>query len=121
MIGYTTIGVNDLAKAEAFYTELFKDLGASKIMDMDRMKIFGTGMGAPMFAICTPYDGKPASAGNGTMIALGVTKEQAAAMHAKALSMGATDEGAPGERGPGFYGAYIRDPDGNKLCFFQMG
>jgi catechol 2,3-dioxygenase-like lactoylglutathione lyase family enzyme len=122
MIGYTTVGVNDLAKAEQFYTAVFAELGAKLAMGMDRMKLFGTGPGAPMFGICLPYDGKPASAGNGTMIAIQCdTTAKVDAAYAKARELGAADEGEPGQRGPGFYGAYFRDADGNKVCFFKMG
>lgn len=122
MIGYTTLGVNDLAKAEQFYTQVFAGLGAKVVMGMDRMKLFGTGPGAPMFGICLPYDGKPASAGNGTMVSIQCdSTDKVDAAYNKARELGAADEGAPGQRGPGFYGAYIRDADGNKICFFKMG
>ncbi len=122
MIGYTTLGVKDLAKAEQFYAGVLGELGAKMVMGMDRMKLFGTGPGAPMFGICTPYDGKPASAGNGTMVAIQCdTTTKVDAAYNKAIALGAADEGAAGQRGPGFYGAYIRDADGNKVCFFKMG
>ena len=122
MIGYTTLGVKDLAKSEQFYSAVFAELGAKLVMGMDRMKLFGTGPGAPMFGICLPYDGKPASAGNGTMVAIQCdTTAKVDAVYKKARELGASDEGEPGQRGPGFYGAYIRDADGNKLCFFKMG
>lgn len=122
MIGYTLLGVKDIAKAEQFYTAVLAELGAKLVMGMDRIKLFGTGPGAPMFGVCLPYDEKPASVGNGTMVA--ITCDSTAkvdAVHKKACGLGATDEGAPGQRGPGFYGAYIRDLDGNKVCFFKMG
>ena len=122
MIGYTTLGVKDLAKAEQFYTAVFAELGGTLVMGMDRIKLFGTGPGAPMFGICLPYDEKPASTGNGTMVA--ITCESTAkvdAAYKKARDLGASDEGAPGQRGPGFYGAYIRDLDGNKLNVFCHG
>ena len=122
MIGYTLVGVKDIAKAEQFYAAVLGELGAKLVMGMDRMKLFGTGPGAPMFGVCLPYDEKPASVGNGTMVA--ITCESTAkvdAAHKKACELGAADEGAPGQRGPGFYGAYMRDLDGNKVCFFKMG
>lgn len=122
MIGYTTLGVKDLAKSEQFYGAVLGELGAKLVMGMDRMKLFGTGPGAPMFGICLPYDGKPASAGNGTMVAIQCdSTAKVDAAWKKARDLGAADEGAPGQRGPGFYGAYIRDADGNKICFFKMG
>lgn len=122
MIGYTLLGVKDIAKAEQFYTAVLAELGATLIMGMDRIKLFGAGPGAPMFGVCLPFDEKPASVGNGTMVA--VTCDSTAkvdAVYKKARDLGAADEGAPNQRGPGFYGAYIRDLDGNKVCFFKMG
>ena len=76
-----------------------------------------------MLAVCTPYDGKPATIGNGTMFSLAAThrSEMVDKVYAKAMSLGAKDEGAPGLRGDTFYGAYFRDPDGNKLCVFKAG
>jgi len=122
MIGYTLLGVQDLARAEQFYTAVFAELGAKLVMGMDRIKLFGTGPGAPMFGVCLPYDEKPSAVGNGTMVA--ITCDSTAKVDAaynKARDLGAADEGAPGQRGPGFYGAYMRDLDGNKVCFFKMG
>lgn len=121
MIGYVTIGSKDLARACAFYDELLPLVGAKQLMGMDRIKFYGTGMGAPMLALCTPWDGGPASCGNGSMVAIpGGSRENVDKLHARALELGATDEGAPGERMPVFYGGYVRDLDGNKLCFFDM-
>jgi len=121
MIGYVTIGTKDLARACAFYDELLAVIGARQLMGMDRIKFYGTAMGSPMLAVCTPYDGKPQSPGNGTMVAIpGGSRARVDELYAKAMALGATDEGAPGERMPIFYGAYVRDPDGNKLCFFDM-
>ena len=122
MIGYVTLGTNDLEKAEAFYTPLLETLGAKILMQDDRMRFYGTGPGAPILSICKPYDEKPATAGNGTMIAIpGGSKEGVDALYAKAIELGASDEGEPGQRGPGFYGGYFRDLDGNKLVAFHMG
>ncbi|MCY1289577.1 hypothetical protein D9M68_371580 [compost metagenome] len=122
MIGYVTIGTRDMDKAKAFYGELLAGLGAKPVVDLGRLILFGNGPGKPMFGVCTPYDGEAASAGNGTMVALAAaSNEQVDALYAKALALGATDEGAPGQRMPTFYGAYVRDPDGNKLAFFKAG
>ena len=122
MIGYVTVGTNDFARACAFYDALLCEMGGKRFMEMERLIIWGTEPGAPMFAVCKPYDGKPATAGNGTMVALNAgTREMADKLHARALSLGATDEGAPGPRGEGFYGGYFRDPDGNKFVAFVMG
>ncbi|MGB3243512.1 MAG: VOC family protein [Sulfitobacter sp.] len=123
MIGYTTIGVTDMDKAKAFYSDLFADQGAKVVMDMGRIAFIGAGRGKPMLAVCTPYDGEAPSAGNGAMIAFPAsTKEEAETLYHRAISLGCTDEGAPGQRIPDrFYGGYVRDPDGNKLCFFVFG
>jgi catechol 2,3-dioxygenase-like lactoylglutathione lyase family enzyme len=123
MIGYTTIGVTDMDKAKAFYTGLFADQGAKVVIDVGRIAFIGTGRGTPMLAVCEPYDKEAPAPGNGNMIAFTVeSKAEADALHAKALELGGTDEGQPGQRIPDrFYGAYARDPDGNKLCFFMFG
>ena len=98
------------------------ELGAKQLFGQDRIKFYGTGEGA-MLAICIPYDEKQPNPGNGNMVAIaagghdGVKK-----LYAKAIELGAKDEGEPGERIPGmFYGGYVRDLDDNKLCFFHMG
>ena len=122
MIGYVTLGSNDLAKAEAFYTELLGLLGAKVMMQNDRMRFYGTGPGSPILAICTPHDEKPASVGNGVMVALDAgSRERVDQLYAKAIELGATDEGPAGPRGDTFYGGYFRDLDGNKLVAFHMG
>ena len=120
MIGYTTLGTNDMDRAAAFYDALFAELGAKRLMDMAPQVIgWGTSFEQPVVAVIRPYDGKQATVGNGVMVALMVeSPDQVDRMHAKALELGAEDEGAPGPRGPGFYGGYFRDLDGNKLNFF---
>ncbi len=122
MLGYCTIGVSDMDRAVAFYDALLGELGAQQLMGMDRIKLYGTDPGSAMLAICIPYNEQPHDPGNGNMAALQAgSREIVQSAYAKALGLGASDEGAPGERGPGFYGAYVRDLDGNKLCFFVMG
>jgi predicted lactoylglutathione lyase len=123
MIGYVTIGVHDLEKAKAFYIELLADLGAKILIDMDRIAFIGSGMDAPMLGVCIPYDEKDPSPGNGNMIAINAgSKEKVDTLYHKAISLGATCEGEPGQRIPDmFYGAYIRDLDGNKVAFYLMG
>ncbi len=119
MIAYTTIGTNDLPRAAAFYDALLAEVGAGRAMDMGRLIAYAVGEGQPMFAICIPDDEKEATAGNGTMIALAAENPAAVdRLHAKALELGAADEGAPGVRGDMFYIGYFRDLDGNKLNFF---
>jgi catechol 2,3-dioxygenase-like lactoylglutathione lyase family enzyme len=121
MIAYTTLGTNDLSRAARFYDELLSDLGAKRVMETDRLILWGAGPSAPMVSVCKPFDGKAASVGNGTMIALGVDgKEKVDRLYQKALELGGKDEGAPGPRGP-FYIGYFRDLDGNKLNFFYAG
>lgn len=122
MIGYTTVGTNDLPRATAFYDALFAEMGIQRIMTFDRGYAWGTGMAQPGFGLLTPFNGQPATPGNGTMIALAVdTRAKVDALYAKAMALGASDEGPPGPRGEGFYAAYFRDLDGNKLNFFCMG
>ncbi|MCC5887413.1 MAG: VOC family protein [Gammaproteobacteria bacterium] len=122
MIGYITLGTGNLGTAGAFYDALLAELNGKRFMSDDRMIIWGTEPGAPMLAVCTPYDGKPASVGNGTMVAIsGGDEDTVRKLHRKALELGAANEGDPGPRGQGFFGAYFRDLDGNKLCVFVMG
>jgi len=123
MLGYVTIGANDLDRALAFFDAVFAPLGGKRLMTMDRGVIFGSDR--PGVMVCKPYDGQPATAGNGVMVALAAgSRAVVDAVHAKALELGGADEGAPGVRGDnpnGFYGAYFRDLDGNKFCAFRMG
>ncbi|MBV1879302.1 MAG: VOC family protein [Pseudomonadales bacterium] len=122
MIGYVTIGTKDLTKAKAFYTELLAPIGAKILMEMDRIAFFGTGMGQPMLAVCTPFNEAGPAPGNGNMLSFPVaSREDVDKLYAKAIALGATDEGAPGERMPTFYGGYFRDLDGNKIVFCKMG
>ena len=122
MIGYVTLGTNDLGRAAAYYDALLGEIGAVRALELKRLVTWSTGEGSPLFGVIEPFDGNPATAGNGTMIALAVdSKETVDRLYAKALELGGTDEGAPGERMPGFYAGYFRDLDGNKLDFFHMG
>jgi catechol 2,3-dioxygenase-like lactoylglutathione lyase family enzyme len=122
MIGYATIGTNNLEKARGFYDAVTGALGGKRTMDFgDRMQFYG-GTGPSMLAICGPYDGAPATAGNGSMFGLpAASREAVDAAHAAALAAGGSCEGPPGQRMDGFYGAYFRDLDGNKLCAFYTG
>ena len=122
MIAYTTIGVSDMEKAKAFYGELLGDMGVSVLMDLGRIAMLGSADGGPMLSICVPFDEAAPDPGNGNMVAIPPgSRELVDQLYAKAISMGATDDGEPGERMDGFYGAYFRDPDGNKLCFCHFG
>ena len=90
---------------------------------MDRIAFFGKDMTNPMLAVCVPYNENDPHPGNGNMVAFNPgSKEACDALYQKALALGATCDGEPGQRIPDmFYGAYVHDPDGNKLCFFQFG
>ena len=119
MIGYVTLGTNHFDEAAKFYDDLFALVGAGRIMESDRFIAWGTGMTSPAVSIAKPYDGKPATAGNGVMVALAMDSPQKVdAVHARALELGGTDEGAPGFRFDNFYAGYFRDLDGNKLNAF---
>jgi catechol 2,3-dioxygenase-like lactoylglutathione lyase family enzyme len=121
MIGYVTIGTNDLERAAGFYDEILNFFGGQRFMENERLVAWSAGEGSPGVGVCTPHDGNPASVGNGTMVSLAASgPEQVKAVHARALELGAQDEGAPGHRFGQFYGAYFRDLDGNKLCTFCM-
>lgn len=121
MIGYATIGTNDLDKARGFYDKVVGALGGKRTMAFDRMQFYG-GNGQSMLAVCLPYDAAPATPGNGSMFGLPAGDRAAVdAAHAAALAAGGSDEGAPGQRMDGFYGAYFRDLDGNKVCAFYAG
>jgi catechol 2,3-dioxygenase-like lactoylglutathione lyase family enzyme len=121
MLGYATIGTKDMDRAEAFYDALLAEVGAKQLFGMDRIKFYGTSTDQAMIAICIPYNEEAHEVGNGNMLAIpGGSREGVDKLYAKAIELGATDEGPPGERIPVFYGAYVRDLDGNKLCFFEM-
>ena len=122
MIGYVTLGTNDLARAAGFYDRITAELGISRMMQAERYIAWGTPGGGAGIGLTLPFDGQPATVGNGVMVAL-LAKDRAQVdrLHALALALGGADEGAPGEREmPGFYAAYFRDPDGNKLNVFVM-
>ncbi len=117
MLAYTVIGSNNKAKALEFYDALVAELGGERGFATDRLQFYSNGQGG-MLGVGTPSNEEQATFGNGTMPAFACgSPEQVDAVYNKAISLGATCEGAPGERLPGmFYGAYFRDHDGNKLC-----
>lgn len=124
MIGYITLGTNDLERAGKFYDTLLAEIGARRVMTDPRMLGWGTSPEKTMFSVITPFDEMEATIGNGVMIALNVeTAEAVERLYAKALELGATDEGCPHDRGSsmGFYGGYFRDLDGNKLVAYCLG
>jgi len=118
VIGYACVGTNDWKRALGFYDALFAELGAKRSMDYETFVAWKRGDGGPGFALVQPFNKKPATIGNGCMVAFEVKSPvQVDALYKKAISLGATDEGPPGDRGDGYYGAYFRDLDGNKLNF----
>ena len=122
MIGYVTLGTNDLERAARFYDQLLAELGAKRFMELDTFIAWSTAPGAPALSVTKPFDGRPPTVGNGVMVALAAgSREKVDALYRKAMELGATDEGKPGPRGDGFYAGYFRDLDGNKLNAFHMG
>ena len=127
MIGYATLGTNDVEKAKTFYDALLAEVGARRMMEFDGgFTMWGVAYDKPALAITPPFNGEKAVAGNGNMIALVLDERgKVDALYNKALALGGTCEGPPGVRGDegpqAFYGAYFRDPDGNKLCAFRVG
>lgn len=117
MLAYTVIGSNNKDKALAFYDEITQMMGGKRAFNNDRLQFYSNGQGG-MLAVGTPSDLEPATCGNGVMPAFGCPDTDTVdRVYAKAMELGAQSEGEPGERIPGvFYGAYFRDPDGNKLC-----
>jgi catechol 2,3-dioxygenase-like lactoylglutathione lyase family enzyme len=126
MIAYTTLGTNDLDRAARFYDDVLAVIGAKRMMEQPGYFIaYGNSKEGAGLGISLPFDKQAATAGNGTMVALEAKSQaQVDALYAKAIELGGTDEGAPGERFPGFYAGYFRDLDGNKLnvCYmtFEM-
>lgn len=126
MIGYVTLGTEDLERARHFFDQLLELVGAKRIMEFGDadggFTLWSAGFDKPGIAVTRPYDGQPAHAGNGNMAAI-VLDETAKvdALHASALDLGGSDEGAPGYRGDpamGFYAGYFRDPDGHKFAAY---
>ena len=122
MLGYATLGSNNIDKAKTFYDAVLAPLGGQRAFDTDRMQGYASAAGGAMLAICRPYDEQPARPGNGAMVALAAPSRAVVdEVYNTALDAGGTCEGKPGLRGDNFYGAYFRDLDGNKLCVFNMG
>ncbi|MCW6507388.1 VOC family protein [Lichenifustis flavocetrariae] len=123
MLSHVFIGIADFVQAKAFYAAVMAELGfALKFEDPERQWAgwMQPGVPRPLFLVGVPFDGRPAQPGNGQMVAL-LAPDRGAVnrCHAAALALGAADEGGPGLRPqyhPDYYGAYFRDPDGNKLC-----
>jgi catechol 2,3-dioxygenase-like lactoylglutathione lyase family enzyme len=121
MIGYVTLGTSDLERAAKFYDAIAAELGTGRMMEFDGFIAWGTPGGGAGIGLTRPFDGNPASAGNGVMVALEAKdKDHVHRLYDIALANGGMDEGAPGARGDTFYAGYFRDPDGNKLNAFVM-
>ena len=122
MIGYVTLGTNDIERACVFYDALLSEIGAGRFMESETFVAWAVSADTPAISVIKPNDGNPATIGNGVMVAISVeSPDKVDQLHAKAMELGATDEGAPGERGDGgFYAGYFRDLDGNKLNAFCM-
>ena len=121
MIGYVTLGTNDLQKAVAFYDALLAEIGAGRFMEEETFVAWAVTPDKPAISVCKPYDRNAATVGNGTMVALTVdSADKVDSIYKKAMDLGGTDEGPPGSRMDGFYAAYFRDLDGNKLNAFCM-
>ncbi len=119
MIGYLTLGTNDIERAAAFYDALLAEIGATRLMQDERFIAWAVSPGQPSLGVIKPFDGQPATVGNGSMAAIVVdSHEKVDRLYAKALQLGASDEGPAGPRGPTFYAGYFRDLDGNKLNVF---
>jgi catechol 2,3-dioxygenase-like lactoylglutathione lyase family enzyme len=121
MIGYVTLGTNDLPRATRFYDALLAEIGGKRFMEFDTFIAWAVTPDQPGIALTKPYNGEPATVGNGVMVALAMPNPEAVdRFYRKALELGATDEGPAGPRGDNFYAGYFRDPDGNKLNAFCM-
>lgn len=122
MIGYVTVGTNDIARAAKFYDAIAAELDTPRMMEFDTFIAWGKPGGGCGIAATKPYDGQAASVGNGVMVAFEAQdQDQVQRIYDIALANGGSDEGAPGPRGDGFYAGYFRDPDGNKCNAFIMG
>lgn len=121
MVGYVTLGTNNLKRAAEFYDALAKELGVKRMMETDTFIAWGKpGKGAGV-GLTIPYNKEPATVGNGVMVAFECdSKAEVDRVYAKAIALGARDEGKAGPRGDSFYAGYFRDPDGNKLNVFHM-
>ncbi len=121
MIGYVTLGSNDIEASAEFYDQLFSEIGISRLWSLETFVAWGVDSESPMFSITTPFNKERATVGNGVMIAIKVPNTRTVDLiHKKALDLGAVDEGAPGPRGAGYYSGYFRDLDGNKLNFYLV-
>jgi catechol 2,3-dioxygenase-like lactoylglutathione lyase family enzyme len=128
MIGYVTLGTDDLERSRAYFDALLGTIGAKRVMqfaDEDGgFTMYGVGRDKPALVVTRPYDKEPAHHGNGNMVALLMdSRDKVNDFHAKALELGGTNEGDPGFRGDpkfGYYFGYFRDPDGHKFAVYNI-
>lgn len=126
MISYVSVGTNNFEQARRFFDELFSCIGATRLHDFEKTCAWSTGSGQAVLAVTKPFDGNPATAGNGTMLSIALnSRAEVAQLHAKALQLGGANEGDPGVRavveGRDFFAAYFRDLDGNKFAAVSFG
>ena len=122
MLAYATIGTNDLPRAAVFYDQLLSLVGAKRFMENEQFIAWGSSQDGAGLGVTKPFDGQAATVGNGAMVALGAdSRDTVDRVYAKAIELGGSDEGRPGLRFEGFYAAYFRDLDGNKLNVCYMG
>ena len=121
LLSYSTVGSNKLEEAKAFYDALLGSIGFKPMFEHPSGgRLYSDG--PSLFGVLGPYDGNPATVGNGTMVGFSFdSREEVDAFHAKGLELGGVDEGAPGERAPSAYFSYFRDLDGNKICAYKFG
>nr|WP_156398415.1 VOC family protein [Caulobacter sp. Root1455] len=121
-VNYMTVGSNKLEAAKVFYDALLGSIGMAGVYEHPSGGRLYRGKGTGLFGVLGPHDGQPACVGNGMMGGFDFeSREEVDAFHAKAMELGGTCEGPPGERMPGAYFAYFRDLDGNKLCGYKFG
>jgi catechol 2,3-dioxygenase-like lactoylglutathione lyase family enzyme len=121
VIGYVTLGTNDLPRAAKFYDALLAEVGGKRFMEFETFIAWATSPNAPGIGLTKPFDGNPATVGNGVMVAIACdSPARVDQVYRKAMELGAKDEGPAGPRGDSFYAGYFRDPDGNKLNAFCM-
>ena len=126
MLGYALVGTNDIERARTFFGPIFAALDMARLHDSRHMVYWGSSFTGGAVGVCRPFNRNPASSGNGTMLAVHAPSRAAVDVaHRVALQQGAVDKGQPGVRSgedeATFYGAYFRDPDGNKFCLFRLG
>ena len=121
MLGYVTIGANDFNGALQFYDSLIAEIGGKRVFESPTGQFYGFTEGT-LLGVLRTHNGKPASGGNGSMLAFKVSSpEDVDRVYGRAIGLGAVDDGRPGPRGErGFYGSYFRDADGNKICVYHM-